>query len=134
MAIKVSTAARGDAKATGMPKTPKGRTFTTGPALQERSSGGAYGDNHYTGASSTTMDKVPVSPMAAALKVADDGVLSALVAKGVKGGTGDLAGSPQCRTVDEKGYPAAFGQRFRQASSGSPGGTIPAKIGVKQAR
>jgi hypothetical protein len=104
MAITVKKAAAGNAPATGMPKTPRGRTFTAGPDIvsKERGDlgGAAYGENHWTGGSSSTMDKVPVSPMGAALKVADDGVLNALIAKGTKGGTGDLQGSPQTRQVD----------------------------------
>lgn len=117
MAIKVSTAARGNAKATGMMKTPKARVFTAGPDIvsQERGpGGGAYGENHYTGASSATMDKIPQSPMAAALRVGDDGVLNSLIAKGsAKSDAGDLRGSPQTRDVSNEPY-AVSGGMVRQ--------------------
>ena len=70
MAIDIFKTAKGNSKNTGMPKTPKGRTFTAGPDIvsKERGDlgGAAYGENHWTGGSSATMDKVPQSPMAAA--------------------------------------------------------------------
>jgi len=112
MAITVKKAAKGNAPNTGMPKQPRGRTFTAGPDIvsKEKSGGGAYGENHFAGASSSTMDKVPQSPMAAALKVADDGVLAALVAGGsAKNKTGDLQGSPQTRPVDASPFAPTHG-------------------------
>ena len=86
-------------KPTGTPKQPRAGCSRPAPTSSRRNAavgdGGAYGENHYTGASSATMDKVPQSPMAAALKVSDDGVLAGLVAGGsAKNKTGDLQGQP----------------------------------------
>jgi len=118
MAINVKKAAAGNAPATGMPKTPRGRTFTAGPDIvsKERGDlgGAAYGENHFTGASSATMDKIPVSPMGVALKVSDDGVLNALIAGGTKGGIGDLQGSPQTRTVSVEPFAPTHGVTRQQ--------------------
>ncbi len=133
MSIDIFKAARGNAKATGTPKQPRGRTFTAGPDLitKERggNGGGAYGENHWTGGSSSTMDKIPQSPMAAALKVADDGVLSALVAGGsAKNKTGDLKSS-QLRTVDASPLAPTHGSVRQQADYASIGRpTLPASL------
>jgi hypothetical protein len=131
MAINVKKAVAGNAPATGTPKQPRGRTFVAGPDIisKERGNigGAAYGENHWTGGSSSTMDKVPQSPMAAALKVSDDGVLAALVAGGsAKNKTGDLKSS-QLRTVDASPFPAVHGAVRQQADYSSIGKpTLPA--------
>ena len=109
-----------------MPKQPRARVFTAGPDLVTKERGGlggaAYGENHWTGRHSTTMDKVPQSPMAAALKVSDDGVLAGLVAGGsAKNKTGDLQGSPQTRPVDASSFAPTHGAVRQQADLNSIG-------------
>ena len=134
MAINVKKAAAGNAPATGTPKQPRGRTFTAGPDIVSKERGGlggaAYGENHYTGPSSAPMNAIPQSPMGAALKVSDDGVLAALVAGGsAKNKTGDLQGSPQTRPVDASPFAPTHGAVRQQADYSSIGRpTLPASL------
>ena len=114
MAIKVKQAAAGNAPATGMEKTPAAKVIPPAPSLREKDTGGEYGENHYTGASSTPMNAIPQSPMGRNLtaSVDDDGVLAELIAKGsARDDSGDLRGSSQLRHDydDAKGYPPANG-------------------------
>lgn len=128
MAIQVKKAAVGDAPATGMPKTPAPK-FVAGPVLREKDPGGELGQNHYTGPSSAPVNAQPQSPMAKSLAAGQDDGESVLQAI-QKGGSRALGPDWQTRQVSDKPYAPAFGQKSRQADSGSPGSTIPSKIGA----
>lgn len=120
MAIKVKTAAAGNAPATGMGKTPPAKIVPTFPVLREKDSGGAYGQNHYTGPSSAPVSGVPQSPAGQNLtaSVDDDGVLDRLI-HADKPTKGDIANldlqSPQTREVSqEQLIPLAHGMKRQQ--------------------
>lgn len=135
MAIKVKTAAAGNAPATGAMKTPPAKVVPTFPVLREKDSGGAYGQNHYTGPSSVPVSAVPQSPAGQNLtaSVDDDGVLDHLIRadKPSKGPIDDLdLKSPQTRPVSqEQLIPISHGMRRQQqdySSIGRP--SLPAKL------
>lgn len=131
MAIKVSEAARGNAKATGMPKQPRGRVFVPGPNLREKDPGGQYGMNHWTGGSSAQINAVTQSPMAKAIAAPKgDPALSALVSKGsAKSKAGDLQGSPQTRPINTSPFAPVHGAVRQQADLNSIGRpTLPASL------
>lgn len=132
MAIKVDEAARGNAPATGMPKTPAPtkRTTLAGPDVisQEKSSGGTYGQNHYTGASSTNPGQRVQSDMGNAIAV-DDPVLDAMIAGGARNLHG--ANDWQERAVNaNSSVPLHPAMSKRGPADGSPGGTVPSKTGA----
>lgn len=132
MAITVKRAAVGDAADTGTPRTPSPK-FVAGPVLREKDPGGELGQNHYVGPSSAPVDAQPQSPMAKSLAAAqDDGdsVLSAIQ----KGGVRALGNDWQTRPVDPNAnVPVHPAMQKRAANSGSPGSTIPSKIGAPTA-
>lgn len=120
MAIKVQESASGNAAQTGAMKTPPAKLKPTFPALKEKDTGGAYGQNHWTGGSSTPMDQVPLSPAAANLKasVDDDGILDRIIGrdKPSKGAIADIdLMSPQTRDVSSQSYPISSGMVRQQA-------------------
>lgn len=135
MAIKIQQAARGNAPATGMQKTPPAKVVTPFPALREKDTGGAYGQNHYTGPSSVPMTAVSQSPAAQnlAASVDDDGVLDHLIRgdKPTKNAIDDLdLKSPQTRVVSqEQLIPIAHGMKRQQQDYSSIGMSgVPAKV------
>ena len=124
MAIIVKRAAVGDAPATGMPKSPPTKVIPAAPKLREKDTGGEYGMNHFTGASSAPLNAIPQSPMAKNLAASsDDGedLLSTIQSKG----TAALGPDWQTRQVDPKGYPVAHGMK-----GASAGPKIPDKLGA----
>ena len=109
-----------------MPKTPAPDEIThvRGP------SAAGYGMNNDPNSPSVAPGKRVLSPLAANLEssVDDDGVQAHVIAHGTAMPSPDF----QTRAVSDKGYPPAHGMRSRTASDGSPGDTVPAKIGSVQ--
>ena len=65
--------------------------------------------------------------------VDDDGVLKTILS-GPRGALSEDGSDWQTRKIgNEQVVPSAHGMKSRQADSGSPGGTIPAKIGAASA-
>lgn len=134
--------AAGNAPATGMPK-----NVAPDVISEPRASKSGYGQNSFAHASSLTPNddaNIGRSPLGANMKqAAGDEVLDTIIQHGSAAmraaETGDsvedVRGMPasQLRDVSNKGYPPAHGMASRQAADGSPGGTIPSKIGATSA-
>jgi hypothetical protein len=131
MAIKVQEAAKGNAPNTGAP----GRTPAPDAISAPRSgSGQGYGANGPVGnASSVAPGKRVVSTLAQNLEQSsDDGesVLQTVIAKGARMDDKNF----QTRVIDpNQGCPPSYGMKLRTSGDGSPGGTIPSKIGASSA-
>ena len=124
MAITVKRAAVGDSPNTGMPKSPPTKVIPKAPALREKDSGGEYGMNHFTGASSAPLNAIPQSPMAKNLAASsDDGedLLSTIQQKG----TAALGPDWQTREVSSQPFAPAHGMK-----GASAGPKIPDKLGA----
>jgi hypothetical protein len=144
--VKGAGDAPGDAAATGMPKSVAPDVISAPRAAKS-----GYGMNSYAGPSSLTpMDdsNKGVSLLAANMKEAgergSDPVLDAIVKAGTAAMdvtlTGDAvmaadgAAGTQIRKIAAGNVPDAHGMKSRQAGDGSPGGTIPSKIGASSAQ
>lgn len=132
----VKVAAKGDAPNTGSPGASPAPTRYANPSPNPKQFVPTYGSNLDPHPSSLVPGEKATSPLADNLKN-----------KAAEGDAGDLLGhiiqhgtargkaaevelqSPQTRDVDNTPYPPAFGHRSRQSDSGSPGGTIPNKLG-----
>jgi hypothetical protein len=130
--VKGAGDAPGDAPATGMPKSVAPDVISA-----PRAAHSGYGQNSYAGpASLTPMDdsNKGVSPLAANMKAASERGSDSVLDGIVKDGTARPAPDWQTRTVDDKGCAPSYGMKLRPADGGSPGGTIPAKIGASSAQ
>jgi hypothetical protein len=119
MAYQISKPAKGDAENTGAPGP------TPAPTKETAFGRGSYGANAYGGPSSIEPGAKSSSPMADAIRDAqNDGqdVLGKIQAHGVTGSP-----SPQTRAISSEPLPPAHGMRSRTASGGSPGDKVPNK-------
>jgi hypothetical protein len=124
--MAVQAKAKGNGPATGMPKTPAPDAISA----PRSGNGQGYGSNGPVGNSpSVEPGKRALSPLAQNLEssVDDDGVQAHVIARGA-----GMSPDFQTRAICDKGYPAAHGHASRTANGGSPGGTIPAKLGTVQ--
>ncbi|MGH9807697.1 MAG: hypothetical protein ACRD9W_10635 [Terriglobia bacterium] len=135
MAITVKKAAAGNAPATGMMKTPAPTRQAPPDAVSRirAPSAQSYGENGpLNNASRTNPGEFVESDLGRNMRqsVDDDGALQAIIdGKGHGDNEASMVADLQ-RKIDTTPYASAYGQQSRQASSGSPGGTIPSKIGA----
>jgi hypothetical protein len=126
--------AKGNAPNTGAPGPTPAPTRPSAPdviSAPRKGTAAGYGMNSDAGPVAIAPGATRQSPLADNLRasVDDDGVLDRVQ----RDGTARPAPDWQTRTVSDKGNPAAHGMASRQSNSGSPGGTIPAKIGASSA-
>jgi hypothetical protein len=117
MAYQVKTAAKGNAPATGMSKTPPPDEVTN--IRSPINTGLGYGLNGFPGASSVAPGKRVLSPLAANLEssVDDDGVKAKILSR-QRGALDETGDDFQTRKIDDKGYALAHGMRSRSGKGG----------------
>jgi hypothetical protein len=135
--------APGDAANTGTPVTPSPTKKYIAPDLisapRAPISGGGYGQSGGVGLNNPS--SIPpgtrlTSKLGEVLAEASDdgeGVLEKIIAGQGHGDNEQDATADLRRKIDITPFPSVHGQTSRQANSGSPGGTIPAKIGALDA-
>lgn len=125
--MAVQAKVRGNGPNTGMPKSspPDQVTNIRAPGGQ------GYAEDGPANPSSVEPGKRVLSPLAANLEssVDDDGVLQTILSR-PRGTLDQGEGDWQTRKIDDSGYAPAYGMKSRTSGDGSPGGTIPAKIGA----
>ena len=121
MAIS-TTKARGNAKATGTPKTPAPTNF-------EREASTGYGNNIYPGRAVLDPGQQHVNDLLAP----SDEVRNQVIAKGLNT-KGDVSNPVnfQIRKLTDANVPIHSAMSKRGPADGSPGATVPAKNGVVQ--
>jgi hypothetical protein len=134
--MAVQAKAKGDAKATGMPRNIPPDEISHVRAPSGAGYGEAGGENN---PSSIPPGKTVVSRLGANIgslpggTVDDDGVLEKILSR-PRGALDEGEGDWQTRKIDPTPQvPAAHGMKSRQVGDGSPGGAIPSKIGASSA-
>lgn len=124
-AVQVKTAAKGDARNTGMPRTPAPDSISQ----IKNPTGVGYGQNNagLLNPSSVEPGRRVLSPLAQNLEQSGtDETLQTILSR--PRGALNKGADDQTRVIDDKGYPAAHGMKPRASD-----GTIPDKIGATSA-
>lgn len=137
MAKQITTPARDAGPETQIGPTPAPTKPYVNPTLAPRDFHGGYGQNNDTTPSSIAPGRAVSAPLADEIRRVNaqgDGgdLLGRIIERGTsRGAATDVElQSPQTRTVDATPYPAHPAMAKRGPDSGSPGGTVPSKLGA----